>query len=196
MTTECCNYELFEIYLIINFLICDYVYSIRKLLQNVCDHYSCTVVYYLFDTIDHSILLHRLKSWFGFTETVLSWIHSYLPSQSFSVDINGIKSPPSPPLYTVPQGSVLGCLLFILYTTPLSTIISRSSVNHKLYADDTQLFLSFSADAFSEKIQLLQDTISEISTWMAYTFLSLNPTKTEFPTLNSQSHTYNFFKYK
>ena len=116
-----------------------------------------------FDTIDHSILLHRLKSWFGFTDTVLSWIQSYLSSRSFSVDINGIKSLPSQLLYGVPQGSVLGPLLFILYTTPLSTIISRSSVNHKLYADDTQLFLSFSADAFSEKIQLLQDTISEIS---------------------------------
>ena len=133
-----------------------------------------------FDTIDHSILLHRLKSWFGFTETVLSWIHSYLSSRSFSVDINGIKSPSSQLLYGVPQGSVLGPLLFILYTTPLSTIISRSSVNHKLYADDTQLFLSFSADAFSEKNQLLQNTISEISSWMASNFLSLNPTKTEF----------------
>ena len=74
---------------------------------------------------------------------------------------------------------VLFLALFILYTTPPSTIISRSSVNHKLYADDTQLFLSFSADAFSEKIQPLQDTISEISSWMASNFLSRNPTKTE-----------------
>ena len=109
-----------------------------------------------FDTIDHTIPLHRLKSWFGFTGTVLSWIQSYLSSRSFTVDINGIKSPPSKLLHSVPQGSVLGPLLFILYTTPLSLIISQSSVNHKLYADDTQLFLSFSADTFSENI-LLQD---------------------------------------
>ena len=79
-----------------------------------------------FDTIDHTILLHRLKSWFGFTDTVLSWIQSYLSSRSFTVDINGIKSPPSKLLYGVPQGSVLGPLLFILYTTPLSSIISQS----------------------------------------------------------------------
>ena len=113
-----------------------------------------------FDTIDHTILLHRFKSWFGFTDTVLSWIQSYLSSRSFTVDINGIKSPPSKLLYGVPRGSVLGSLLFILYTTPLSSIISQSSVNHKLHADDTQLFLSFSAGTFSENILLLQNTIS------------------------------------
>ena len=133
-----------------------------------------------FDTIDHSILLHRLKSWFGINNMVLSWIQSYLSSRSFSVDINGIKSSIIRLLYGVPQGSVLGPLLFILYTTPLSTIISRSSINHKLYADDTQLFLSFSPVNFSQNIKLLQDTISEISSWMASNFLSLNPSKTEF----------------
>ena len=135
-----------------------------------------------FDTIDHTVLLHRLKTWFGFTDTVLSWIQSYLSSRSFTADINGIKSPPSKLLYGVPQGSVLGPLLVILYTTPLSSIISQSSVNHKLYADDmcTQLFLSFSADTFSENILLLQNTISNISSWMASNFLSLNPAKTEF----------------
>ena len=133
-----------------------------------------------FDTIDHSILLHRLKTWFGISNIALSWIQSYLSSRSFSVDINGIKSSPFQLLYGVPQGSVLGPLLFILYTTPLSTIISRTSVNHKLYADDTQLFLSFSAEKFSHNIKFLQDTISEISSWMASNFLSLNPSKTEY----------------
>ena len=133
-----------------------------------------------FDTIDHTILLHRLHSWFGISNTALSWIKSYLSSRSFSVDINGIKSAPSKLLYGVPQGSVLGPLLFILYTTPLSTIISRSAVSHKLYADDTQLFISFSAKYFTQNIKLLEDVISEISSWMASNFLSLNPSKTEF----------------
>ena len=133
-----------------------------------------------FDTIDHSILLERLTSWFGINNTALSWIKSYLSSRSFSVKINDIKSSYFQLFHGVPQGSVLGPLLFILYTTPLSSIISRTSVNHKLYADDTQLFLSFPATNFEHNIQLLQKTISEISSWMASNFLSLNPSKTEF----------------
>ena len=133
-----------------------------------------------FDTIDHTILLHRLSSWFGINGTALSWIKSYLSSRSFSININNTISSQTQLLYGVPQGSVLGPLLFILYTTPLSSIISQSPVNHKLYADDTQLFISFCAKEFDQNIKLLEQTISNISAWMASNFLSLNPTKTEF----------------
>ena len=133
-----------------------------------------------FDTIDHSILLHRLSTWFGINNTPLQWIKSYLSTRYFSVSINGTKSSKHELLYGVPQGSVLGPLLFILYTTPLSSIISRTPVDHKLYADDTQLYISFSATNFANNIQHLQDTISNITSWMKSNFLSLNPTKTEF----------------
>ena len=108
-----------------------------------------------FDTIDHTILLERLSSWFELTSTALSWVKSYLLDRSFNVSIDGAVSPVYQLLYGVPQGSVLGPLLFILYTTPLSTVISNSSANHHLYADDTQLFLSFSAASYSHSIALL-----------------------------------------
>jgi hypothetical protein len=133
-----------------------------------------------FDTIDHSILLERLSSWFGISSTALSWVKSYLVNRSFHVSIDNSKSSIFQLLYGVPQGSVLGPLLFILYTTPLSTIISNSSANHHLYADDTQLFLSFSALDFSRNITHLETTISDVSNWMSANFLSLNPSKTEF----------------
>ena len=133
-----------------------------------------------FDTIDHSILLERLTSWFGISSNALSWIKSYLLNRSFSVNIEGSKSSSYQLLYGVPQGSVLGPLLFILYTTPLSQVISDSSSSHKLYADDTQLYLSFSAGDFSHNIAHLEQTVSNVYNWMSSNFLSLNPSKTEF----------------
>jgi len=75
----------------------------------------------------------------------LSWIKSYLLNRSFYVNIENSKSSVFQLLYGVSQESVLGPLLFILCTTPLSTVISNSAANHQLYADDTQLLLSFSA---------------------------------------------------
>ena len=133
-----------------------------------------------FDTIDHSILLERLTAWFGFREIVLSWIKSYLTNRSFYINLSGTKSSIYQLLYGVPQGSVLGPLLFSLYTTPLSSIISQSTVNHHLYADDTQLYMSFSATNFCHDIVHLESTISSVHNWMSSNFLSLNPSKTEF----------------
>jgi hypothetical protein len=133
-----------------------------------------------FDTIDHSILIHRLSSWFGFNGKVLSWLTSYLSSRNFVVNINSTMSDQFSLNQGVPQGSVLGPLLFILYTTPLSSLISDSSVSHHLYADDTQLFISFAASDFSANILHLQTTIDLVSNWMSSNLLSLNQTKTEF----------------
>lgn len=133
-----------------------------------------------FDTIDHQILLDRLSTWFGLGNTVLSWIRSYLSSRFFTVSVNGSESNRFQLLYGVPQGSVLGPLLFTLYTTPLSHIISSTTTHHRLYADDTQLFTSFSSSESSTNILLLQDTIAKVSSWMSANFLSLNPSKTEF----------------
>jgi Reverse transcriptase (RNA-dependent DNA polymerase) len=70
-----------------------------------------------FNTIDQSILLKLLFAWFGITFTALHWMKSYLLNRSFYVNIGNTKSSLFPFLYGVPQGSVLGPLLFILYTT-------------------------------------------------------------------------------
>jgi len=121
-----------------------------------------------------------LSSWFGISSTALSWIKSYLLNRSFYVNIENSKSSIFQLLYGVPQGSVLGPLLFILYTTPLSTVISNYAANHHLYADDTQLLLSFSAVDFSHNITHLENIIVNVSNWMSSNFLSLNPSKTEF----------------
>jgi exonuclease III len=133
-----------------------------------------------FDTIDHSILLRRLTDWFGITGTAHLWFQSYLSSRSFTVSSDGHLSTSTPLACGVPQGSVLGPLLFIIYTTPLSTLLSKTTVDHHLYADDTQLFISFSPSQFSTSINHLQSTFSDVSSWMSANLLSLNPSKTEF----------------
>ena len=133
-----------------------------------------------FDIIDHNILIRRLSTWFGITENALSWFQSYLSNRHFIVQALGNRSTKFSLSCGVPQGSVLGPLLFILYTTPLSSLLSNTGVSHHLYADDTQLFISFSPSSFPTSIIQLQSVIAQVSSWMSANLLALNPSKTEF----------------
>jgi Reverse transcriptase (RNA-dependent DNA polymerase) len=90
---------------------------------------------------DITILLERLSVWFGNTSAALFWVKYYLINRSFYVSIEDTVSSVYHLLYGIPQGSVLGPLLFILHSTPLSTVISNSSVNHQLYAEDISLVI-------------------------------------------------------
>ena len=90
-----------------------------------------------FDTLDHSILLHRLSTWFGNSSVSLQWFTLYPSSRTSTVGIPPHSSASAPLTCGVPQGSVPGPVLFNLYTTPLSSLISASSLSHLLYADDT-----------------------------------------------------------
>ena len=133
-----------------------------------------------FDTLDHSILLHRLSTWFGISSVSLQWLTSYLSSRTSTLETSPHSSPSSHFTSGVPQGSVLGPVLFNHYTTSLSSLISASSISHLLYADDTQLFVSFIHTNFLSAINNLQSTITIISSWMSSNYLALNPSKTEF----------------
>ena len=98
-----------------------------------------------FDAIDHIILLGYLKSWFGLGETVLKWFAPYLSDRCQSVKIGSTLSELSRLIYGVPQGSVLGLLLFSLYTTPLSKIILlHPQMKFHFYVEDTQLYIHLS----------------------------------------------------
>ena len=99
-----------------------------------------------FDTIDHDLLLSRLTEWFGIDDVVLQWVRSYLTGRSQLVKVNGVLSTPQLLLSGVPQGSELGPLLFTMYTTPLSSILTAFGLKHHLYADDTQIYTSFVAE--------------------------------------------------
>ena len=95
-------------------------------------------------TIDHATLTDRLSDWYGISGQAQIWFSSYLQNRHQSVIIKDTRSDKVTLLYRVPQGSVLGPVLFTLYTTPLSAIISSFDISHHFYADDTQIYLSIS----------------------------------------------------
>ena len=98
-----------------------------------------------FDTIDHTILLSRPDDWCGVTGKALNWFESYLTGRRQRIRIGDCLSSKADLKFGVPQGSVLGPLLFTLYTTPLSSMIFEHAIPHHLYADDSQLYVSFAA---------------------------------------------------
>jgi Reverse transcriptase (RNA-dependent DNA polymerase) len=97
-----------------------------------------------FDTIDHSSLLSRLNTSFGFSDTALSWLASYLSGRSQAVRIGSMSSPTTNCVLGVPQGSVLGPILFTIFVSPVGDLASSYQVRHQQYADDTQLYISLS----------------------------------------------------
>ena len=131
-----------------------------------------------FDTVDHTILLHRLEHWVGFTGIVINWLKSYLQQRSFFVAIGSHTSSPMSLNCGVPQGSILGPLLFNLYMLPLGQIIKNNSINYHSYADDTQLYLSMSPNDYAP-LKSLYHCIDQINNWMSHNFLQLNTDKTE-----------------
>ena len=138
---------------------------------HVLDNGDVTVVTLLglsaaFDTIGHNILFQRLEHLYRISGTPLNWFRSYLSSRTQSVTINNKLSQPTLLNFGVPQGSVLGPILFILYTKPLTTLIRRHSISNQYFADDTQVHDSCRPDQIDTSVQSIQDCISDVKTWM------------------------------
>ena len=134
-----------------------------------------------FDTVDHNVLFSRLKHMFGLSGRVLEWFQSYLEQRSQRVSVHGILSDIQFLLSGVPQGSVLGPLVFTMYTRPLGIIAQRYGVKYHLYADDTQLYISLDPDNelnFSSSLKNLEHCIADIRLWMTQNLLKLNDNKT------------------
>ena len=98
-----------------------------------------------FDTIDHSTHLSCLQTWFEVGGSVLKWFTSYLSEPSQSIKIGSTPFNLCKVLVGVPQGSVLGSLLFSLYTSLLSLVIGKyKGMKFHFYGDDTQVYVYLS----------------------------------------------------
>ena len=128
-----------------------------------------------FDTVDHVILLRKLAH-YGIRGTALKWFESYLSNREQYVTYNGISSSKQRIKCGVPQGSVLGPLLFLIYINDLCLVCKNTSAI--LFADDTNLFSS------GKDLKTLERTtnneLSNISLWLKVNKLSLNIKKTHY----------------
>ena len=158
----------------------------NDILMNMnCKHVTLLVLVDLsaaFATVDHNILLVRLKSSIGINGTALNWFTSYLNNRSQRASLNAFTSD-SFKLNGVPQGSCLGPLLFTIYSRKLFEVIKNHLPEAHAYADDTQLYLSFCPDTATNQtdaVIAMERCMLDIRTWMLTDKLKLNDDKTEF----------------
>ena len=132
-----------------------------------------------FDTLEHQTVLERLKLSYGISGASLEWIKSYLIGRTQIVRFDEVCSPPSKCLYGVPQGSVLGPILFSLFVSPISHVISSFGVSFHQFADDTQLYIHMDRKSKTDSFDLLDKCSKTVLDWFTHNGLSLNPAKTE-----------------
>ena len=145
-----------------------------------------------FDTLDHNSITNLLSTWYGIECIALDWFVSYLSDCKLKVKLMDCLSSPAEVACGFPQGSVLGPLLFTLYTTPLSYVIQGHNVKHYLYADDTRIYLSLSLKNPDISLKILTKCLQDVSSWISSRKLKLYPDKTDFLLIGSKVQRENF----
>ena len=184
-------YDQFESYLLQNKLIFEYQSGFRRgfststCLTHLSDHIRFQIdkrnftgmvlldLQKAFDTVDHGVLLIKLEA-IGLDADGLRWFRSYLSDRTQLVDVHGTCSSFANVTYGVPQGSILGPLLFLIYVNDMAGAINEKIL---LYADDTAILVS---DKHANTIEArLGTTLGTVSVWLIDNKLSLHLGKTE-----------------
>ena len=134
-----------------------------------------------FDTLNHDILLSKL-SYYGISDIALIWFRSYLTNRSQYVELNNTCSSTATISTGVPQGSILGPLLFLIYINDIPN--SSTTFSFVLYADDTTLYSSihymFPSSSNKYISKTLNDELTKVHNWLCVNKLSLNIEKTKY----------------
>ena len=130
-----------------------------------------------FDTIDHSILVHRLHTDFGLTDTVIQWFSRYPTTHIHYVSSSNHCSAFAHVHTGVTQCSVLGPMLLTMYIKSLSVIIDSHSIIHHSIADDMQLEMSAPPVKISELLHSMQSCISDVKAWATANMFNLMTTR-------------------
>ena len=141
-----------------------------------------------FDTVPHRRLLGKLES-YGISGDILAWISGFLSGRSQIVKVNGVESASAPVLSGIPQGSVLGPLLFVIYINDLPDTLSSNTL---LLADDTKVFRRITS---KEDGQTLQADIDALQRWSDKWLLRFHPDKCHVLTLGKVENIRHTFRY-
>ena len=132
--------------------------------------------------VDHELLLRRLQLHqynFGFTDDVLGWMTSFISGRTQQVSYDGQLSPNRPIQFGVPQRSVLGALVFVLYIADLNKVIASHGMQLQQYADDCQICVTTSVDDAVLAVDRLAGCVADVGAWTSSSWLRLNSSKTQ-----------------
>ena len=134
-----------------------------------------------FDTVDHGILLSKMYA-YGVRGVARDWFKSYLSNRKQKCSVNGFLSDDQTLLCGVPQGTILGPLLFLIFINDLPNCLAHSKP--RMYADDSHL--SYASDYVPDMEQNLNQDLASINQWLIANKLTLNHSKTEFMLIGSR----------
>ena len=138
-----------------------------------------------FVTIDHQIVFHILEHSLCITDSALSLMKSYLDGRKQCVQIEGVISEFAELACGVPQGSILGPLKLCIYMQPIGSIMRHHNIDFHIYADDTQLYVSFDWSNPNLALDGINLCIYDLRIWMIRNKLKINDSKTDFLIITS-----------